>query len=37
MLPICTGQQPPELTSRKLRDITIPTGWNEQARLFELA
>ena len=33
---ICTGQQPPELTSRKLRDITIPTDWNEQEKLFEL-
>ncbi len=33
---ICTGQQPPELTSRKLRNITIPTHWNEQARLFEI-
>ncbi len=34
---ICTGQQPPELTSRKLRDITIPADWSEQAKLFELA
>lgn len=33
---ICTGQQPPNLTSRKLRDITMPADWNEQARLFEL-
>ncbi len=34
---ICSGQQPPELTSRKLRDITIPAGWNEQTKLFEIA
>ncbi len=34
---ICTGRQPPELTSRKLRDITIPMDWAEQEKLFELS
>ncbi|MFD0916533.1 recombinase family protein [Pseudahrensia aquimaris] len=33
---ICTGQHPPELTSRKLRDIVIPSDWDEQAKLFQL-
>lgn len=34
--PICTGQQPPEMTSRKLREIDIPNNWNEQLKLFDI-
>ncbi|EFL87846.1 hypothetical protein [Ahrensia sp. R2A130] len=34
---ICTGQQPPELTSRKVLDIGIPDDWTGQAQLFQLA
>lgn len=33
---ICTGRQPPELTSRKMRDITVPSDWAEQNQLFEI-
>ena len=34
---ICTGRQPIELTSRKLRDIEIPSCWNAQDKLFDIA
>lgn len=33
---ICTGQQPPEITSRQLREIDIPNNWNEQLKLFDI-
>ncbi len=33
---ICTGQQPPDMSTQRLREMTIPSDWNEQHLLFGL-
>lgn len=34
---ICTGQQPASMSTQSLREIKIPSDWNEQKVLFELS